>query len=113
MEPFSHFSTFFLRRSVEKAFQLEEKPSGLSLDPNRSLPGNPPFLTSAVDDVMYMVNQVLQRSLATSQASVVVSVISSIGRILGGDFIGMTQRKMRDESYPKVSQSDSLLKRVS
>lgn len=103
IEPFNHFSTFFLRRSVEKAFQLEEKPSDLTLDPNRPLRGNPPFITSAVDDVMYMVNQVLQRSLATSQAAVVSSTIASISRILGGDFIGMTQRKMRDESYPKAA----------
>ena len=92
---------FFLRRSVEKAFQLDESPSDLSLNPNKPLGANPPFITSAVDDVMYIVNQVLQRSLATSQRAVIGSVASAVGRVLGFDFIGMIQRKMKEESYPK------------
>ena len=94
-------TTFFFRRSVEKAFQLDESPSDLNLNPNKPLGANPPFITSAVDDVMYIVNQVLQRSLATSQRAVVSSVVPTIGRVLGSDFVGMIQRKMRDESYPK------------
>lgn len=108
VEPFGIFSTFVLRRSIEKAFQLEEKPAGLSLKSNRMSTSNPPFITSSVDDVMYMVNQVLQRSLATSQASVVSSVLSNIGRVLSADFIGMIQRKMRDESYPKAAVQGSI-----
>jgi len=102
-EPFNVMSTFFFRRSVEKAFQLDESPQNLSLNPNKPLGANPPFITSAVDDVMYIVNQVIQRTLATSQRSVVASVIPTVGRVLGGDFFGMIQRKMRDESYPKAA----------
>lgn len=94
-------TTFFFRRSVEKAFQLDESPSDLTLNPTKPLGSNPPFITSAVDDVMYIVNQVLQRTLATSQRTVVASVVPTVGSILGTDFIGMIQRKMRDESYPK------------
>jgi len=30
--PFNVMTTFFFRRSVEKAFQLDEAPSGLSLN---------------------------------------------------------------------------------
>ena len=101
VEPFNVMTTFFFRRSVEKAFQLDESPSDLNLNPNKPLGANPPFITSAVDDVMYIVNQVLQRSLATSQRAVVSSVVPTIGRVLGSDFVGMIQRKMRDESYPK------------
>lgn len=107
-EPFNIMSTFFFRRSVEKSFQLDESPSDLSLNPNRPLGANPPFITSAVDDVMYIVNQVLQRTLATSQRSVVASVIPAIGRVLGSDFFGMIQRKMRDESYPKAAIQGAL-----
>ncbi len=51
---------------------------------------------------MYIVDKVLQRSLATSQRAVVSSVIPSIARVLSSDFIGMIQRKMRDECYPKA-----------
>ncbi|KHJ35848.1 putative cog4 transporter [Erysiphe necator] len=98
---FNAMTTFFFRRSVEKAFQLDEPPSGLSLDVSKSLDCNPPFIISAVDDVMYIVSTVLQRSLTTSQIDVISSVVPTIGRVLGSDFIGMIQRKMRDESYPK------------
>lgn len=101
--PFNVITTFFFRRSVEKAFQLDEQPSDLSLNPKQTLPSNPPYITSAVDDVMYIVNQVVERSLVTSQKDVISSVIPTLARVLGSDFIGMIQRKMRDESYPKVT----------
>lgn len=96
-------TTFFFRRSVEKAFQLDEQPSDLSLNSKQPLPSNQPYITSAVDDVMYIVNQIVERSLATSQKDVISSVIPTLARVLGSDFIGMIQRKMRDESYPKIT----------
>ncbi|KAG0651091.1 Conserved oligomeric Golgi complex subunit 4 [Hyphodiscus hymeniophilus] len=99
--PFNIMTTFFFRRSVEKAFQLDELPSGLSLNLSKHLEGSSPFIISAVDDVMYIVNAVLQRSLSTAQRDVVASVIPTISRVLGSDFVGMIQRKMRDEHYPK------------
>ncbi|KAA8574122.1 hypothetical protein EYC84_005644 [Monilinia fructicola] len=88
-------------RSVEKAFQLDEFPTGLSLNPSKPIDGNAPYIISAVDDVMYIVNAVLKRSISTSQRGVIESVIPAISRVLGTDFVGMVQRKMRDESYPK------------
>ncbi|EAW13817.1 Golgi transport complex subunit COG4 [Aspergillus clavatus NRRL 1] len=100
--PFNAMTTFFFRRSVEKAFQLDEQPSGLTLQPHKPLKADPPHITSAVDDIMYIVNKVLQQSLATSQISVVTNVVPTLSRVLGSDFIGMTQRKMRDECYPKA-----------
>ncbi|PYH88041.1 COG4-domain-containing protein [Aspergillus ellipticus CBS 707.79] len=101
--PFNTMTTFFFRRSVEKAFQLDEQPSGLTLNPLRPLKSEPPHITSAVDDIMYIVNKVLQQSLATSQISVVTGVVPTLSRVLGSDFIGMTQRKMRDECYPRAT----------
>ena len=100
-EPYNVMSTFFFRRSVEKAFQLDELPQGLSLNLNKPIDGNAPYIISAVDDVMYIVSTVLQKSVSTSQKEVVAYVLPSVARILGSDFIGMIQRKMRDESYPK------------
>ncbi|KAK5725860.1 Golgi transport complex subunit 4 [Elasticomyces elasticus] len=108
LEPFNTMATFFIRRSVEKSFQLDEWPSDLSLNPNKQLGSSPPFVTSAVDDVMYIVNQVLQRTLSTSQKGVVSSVVPSVGRVLGSDFFGMIQRRMRDESYPKAAIQGAL-----
>ena len=101
--PFNTMTTFFFRRSVEKAFQLDEQPPDLSLNPHKPLNSNPPHITSAVDDIMYIVNKVLQQSLATSQIDVVRSVVPTLARVLGSDFLGMIQRKMRDESYPKAA----------
>ncbi|KAA8649985.1 hypothetical protein EYZ11_007279 [Aspergillus tanneri] len=101
--PFNAMTTFFFRRSVEKAFQLDEQPSGLTLNPQNPLKADPPHITSAVDDIMYIVNKVLQQSLATSQIAVVTNVVPTLSRVLGSDFIGMTQRKMRDECYPRAS----------
>jgi hypothetical protein len=95
-------TTFFFRRSVEKAFQLDESPSGLTLNLQRPLKADPPHITSAVDDIMYIVNKVIQQSISTSQEAVVTNVIPTLSRVLGSDFIGMTQRKMRDECYPRA-----------
>jgi hypothetical protein len=101
ISPYNAMTTFFFRRSVEKAFQLDELPAGLSLSMSRTIDGNPPFIMSAVDDVMYIVNAVIKKSLSTAQRDIVASVIPAIGRVLGSDFVVMIQRKMRDESYPK------------
>lgn len=101
-------TTFLLRRSVERAFQLDEQPSGLSLNLSKPIHPSPPYISSAVDDVMYVVNQVVERSLATSQRQVISSVIPSVARVLDSDFIGMIQRKMRDESYPKAAGQGAL-----
>src|SRR5690349_7580787 len=107
-DPFNTFTTFFFRRSVEKAFQLDETPSGLSLNPSKPLEGQAPYIISAVDDVMYIVSTVLQRSVGTAQRDVMAHVISTIGRVLATDFVGMVQRKMRDESYPKPAVQGGL-----
>jgi hypothetical protein len=106
--PFNAMTTFFFRRSVEKAFQLDESPSGLNMNLQRPLQADPPHITSAVDDIMYIVNKVLQQSLATSQESVVTNVVPTLSRVLGSDFIGMTQRKMRDECYPRAPVQGTL-----
>jgi hypothetical protein len=95
-------TTFFFRRSVEKAFQMDDYPSGLSLSLSKRIDANPPHIILAVDDVMYIVNAVTQKSLSTSQKEVISSVLPSVRRVLESDFIGMIQRKMRDECYPKA-----------
>lgn len=101
-------TTFFFRRSVEKSFQLEEQPSDLSLDHRKPVTSQAPHITSSVDDVMFIVDQMVERSLATSQKSVISSVVPTIARVLGSDFIGMIQRKMRDENYPKAAVQGAL-----
>ncbi|DAA78940.1 TPA_exp: Uncharacterized protein A8136_2725 [Trichophyton benhamiae CBS 112371] len=101
LSPYNAMTTFFLRRSVEKAFQLDEPPVDLTLDLRKPLVSNPPHITSVVDDIMYIVNKVIQQTLATAQRSAVTSVVPTIARVLGADFIGMVHRKMRDETHPR------------
>jgi Ca2+-transporting ATPase len=106
--PYNVMTTFFFRRSVEKAFQMDEYPSGLSLNMNKSIDANAPYIILAVDTVMYIFNAVVQKSISTSQRDVIASVLPTIGRVLEADFIGMLQRKMRDEAYPKPTVSGGL-----
>lgn len=106
--PFNVMTTFYFRRSVELAFQTDETPTGLSLNLSKPLDANPPYIISAVDTVMYIVGKELQRSLSTSQRDVIASVVPTISRVLGSDFVGMIQRKMRDECYPKPAVQGGL-----
>ncbi|KAJ9213508.1 hypothetical protein DTO166G4_4951 [Paecilomyces variotii] len=99
--PYNIMTTFFFCRSVEKAFQIDEYPSGLSLDLNKPINASSPFIILAVDDVFFIVNTIIRKSLATSQKEIIAHVITTIGRILGSDFVGIIRRKMRDETYPK------------
>jgi hypothetical protein len=108
LNPFIAMMTFLLRASLEKAFQLDEPPAGISLNVNKPITSQPPYITSAVDDVMYVVAQMLQRAIGTSQRPVVATIIPTIGRVLGGDFVGIIKRKMTDECYPKPIIQDTL-----
>ncbi|KAL1843732.1 hypothetical protein VTJ49DRAFT_113 [Mycothermus thermophilus] len=108
VSPYNSLTTFFFRRSVEKAFQMDEFPPGLSLNMSKPIDSNPPFTILAVDDVMYIVNTVIRRSISTSQKAVIDSVIPTISSLLGSDFIGMIQRKMRDECYPRATVQGNL-----
>ncbi|KAJ2977719.1 hypothetical protein NUW58_g7726 [Xylaria curta] len=99
VDPYNVMSTFFFRRSVEKAFQLDESPSGLSLNLSKPIEANAPFIISAVDDVMYIVSAVIQRAISTSQREVVSHVVTSSSRVLDSDFIKMMHQKMQDKAY--------------
>ncbi|KPI39853.1 Conserved oligomeric Golgi complex subunit 4 [Cyphellophora attinorum] len=101
--PFTTLTTFFFRRSVEKAFQLDEPPANLSLNPHKPFASNPPHITSAIEDIMYIINKILTQTLSTGDATIVTSVTPNLSRVLGSDFIGMEQRKMRDEHYPRAA----------
>ena len=108
VSPLNTMTTFFFRRSVEKAFQLDESPAELSLNPRQPLKSSPPHVSSAIEDIMYIINKELQQVIATSQPHVVTSVVPTIARVMGADFLGMEQRKMRDEHYPRPVVSGGL-----
>ncbi|KAK7203548.1 COG4 transport protein-domain-containing protein, partial [Myxozyma melibiosi] len=102
---FESMATFFFRRSVEKAFQLDEPPSLSRLPPEPSAAS--PLITSAIDDVMYVLNAVLERTVSTGHPHLIRNVVSNVRRVLESDLVGMIQRKMRDESYPRAPSTSS------
>ena len=73
---------------------MDEPLSGLSLKMNKVIDNNPPYIISAVDDVMYIVNALIEKSVSTSQKGLMDNVIPAISIMLEKDFIGMIQRKM-------------------
>ncbi|QKD56349.2 COG4 transport protein-domain-containing protein [Fusarium oxysporum Fo47] len=99
IEPYKLTATFLFRRSVGKAFEMDAAPSGLSL--SKPYDGSPPFILQAVDDIMYVVDNLLQHILSTGNREVTVYIISAISRVLESDFIGIIHRRMRDQCYPK------------
>ncbi|KAF5621911.1 conserved oligomeric golgi complex component 4 [Fusarium sp. NRRL 52700] len=99
IKPYTLAAVFLFRRSVEKAFEMDTAPSGLSL--SKPYDGSPPFILQVVDDTMYVVDNLLQHILATGNREVAVSVTLSLSRILESDFIGIIHRRMKDECYPK------------
>lgn len=82
---------------------MDESPAGLSLSTSKTIDGNPPYIISAVDDVMYIVSTVIERCLSTAQRDVVISVIPTVNRVLSADFIGVIQRRMQHDCYPKAA----------
>ncbi|ENH62080.1 Oligomeric Golgi complex subunit 4 [Fusarium oxysporum f. sp. cubense race 1] len=99
IEPYKLTATFLFRISVGKAFEMDAASSGLSL--SKPYDGSPPFILQAVDDIMYVVDNLLQHILSTGNREVTVYIISAISRVLELDFIGIIHRRMRDQCYHK------------
>ena len=79
---FESLETFFFRRSVEKAFQLDE-PSQQSGPPT----------TSVIDDVMFVLRKVLDRAMGTGDADLLKTICANSRRILDLDFAGVIKRR--------------------
>ncbi|KAJ3046090.1 Golgi transport complex subunit 4 [Rhizophlyctis rosea] len=96
MGKFVAMEEFWIRKSLEKAVNLEE------YDPNSRM-------SSSVDDVFYLLRQSIARSLSTSDPDCVCAVINSIGRILEVDYISVFQKRLAaafsatDGRDPKMS----------
>ena len=76
---------YFMRRSVERAFQLEniEQPSGYEI-------------SSVVDDTMFILRKVTTRALSTCQIQTLSSIFAVVRRILEQDYAGVLGRRMQD-----------------
>ncbi|XP_010428271.1 PREDICTED: conserved oligomeric Golgi complex subunit 4 [Camelina sativa] len=74
---------FFMVENVRKAIRIDEHvPDSLT--------------TSMVDDVFYVLQSCLRRSISTSNISSVVAVLSNAGSLLGNDYHEALQQKIRE-----------------
>jgi hypothetical protein len=92
---FESLETFFFRRSVEKAFQLDEPSSHQSGPPT----------TSVIDDVMFVLRKVLDRAMGTGDAQLVKTICANTRRILDLDFAGVIKRRATMDSQRNLSGS--------
>ncbi|TPX17660.1 uncharacterized protein E0L32_012039 [Thyridium curvatum] len=100
--PFKAMTTFFLRRSIEKSFELNEFPS-ISL--KSPVDTSSPLIITAVDDVVFIVDTIIRRIISTSHIAVATSLIPVISRVLETDFVGIIHHKMSEEAYPRAPTS--------
>lgn len=100
--PFKAMTTFFLRRSIEKSFELNESPS-ISL--NSPVDTSSPLIITAVDDVVFIVDTIIRRIISTSHIAVATSLIPVISRVLESDFVGIIHHKMSEEAHPMAPTS--------
>lgn len=83
---------FFFRRSVEKAFQLDELSSQTG-----------PPTTSVVDDVMFVLRKVLDRALGTGDIELLKAICANTRRILDLDFAGVIKRRATVDAQRNLS----------
>ena len=92
---FESMETFFFRRSVEKAFQLDEPSSSQSGPPT----------TSVIDDVMFVLRKVLDRAMGAGDAQLVKTICANTRRILDLDFAGAIKRRATMDSQRNLAGS--------
>lgn len=94
--------SFFFQRSIEKMLQLDlarghKPPPELRKD-------SPPIVLSAVEDIMYITDRLIQDTLLTQNKEVTVRILALISRSLESDFLGVLQTKLAAGAYT-ISES--------
>lgn len=95
---FESMATFVLRRSVEKAFQMDELPNLYQRFTNEA-----PLVSSAVDDVMFILATLVRQTIETGELQLIKHVFGNFRRIMESDYVGILQRKLRDEAPKQLS----------
>lgn len=94
---FEVFSTFYIRRSLEQAFQIEEFPNLDALLKNfkPTTPESPP-VSSAMEDFIMVVSTSLKQAIETGQPITVKNIINNAKKILDTDYIATLYRRLKD-----------------
>ncbi|EMR10816.1 hypothetical protein PNEG_00963 [Pneumocystis murina B123] len=80
---YERMELFFMRHSVEKAFQLDEQDTM-----------SKPLMSSFVDDIMYILKKIVQRVLNTGNLVLLQDVLTGVKRIMEMDYTGIIQRRI-------------------
>lgn len=106
---FDKLSIFYLRRSLEKAYEIEELPD-ISSTLNKlmttlgthavdagvyaSLKPHSPLTTSIIEDIILVLKNVLKQSLLSGQLSVIKSMVTNARRIVENDLLSILKTKL-------------------
>ncbi|GME94670.1 unnamed protein product [[Candida] boidinii] len=113
---FDALSTFALRRTIERAYQLEQFPeldqqlticvkylslimrsSSASVTTNlNSLSPDLPPVSSMIDDITISLNLIMLQTISSGQATTIRAMISNVRRVLENDFLNILIRKLQD-----------------
>lgn len=113
---FDALSTFALRRTIERAYQLEQFPdldqqlticvkylslimrsSSTSVTTNlNSLSPDLPPVSSMIDDITISLNLIMLQTISSGQATTIRAMISNVRRVLENDFLNILIRKLQD-----------------
>ncbi|AOA61357.1 Conserved oligomeric Golgi complex subunit 4 [Komagataella phaffii CBS 7435] len=110
---FDTLSTFYLRRSLEKAYEIEEFPN-ITKNLNQSVqlvlthsvesfvpPSSKPA-SSLIDDLVFVLNNIYKRAVSTGQSSIINNLINSTRRILETNFLSIVAKELK-ETHPRYN----------
>lgn len=89
--------TFYIRRSLEQAFQIEEFPdlNPYILSKKSVAPENAP-VSSVIEDLILVLNTSLKQAIETGQPITVKNIITNIRKILENDYSLTIYKRLRD-----------------
>lgn len=95
--PFETFATFYIRRSLEQAFQLEEFPDlDLYIRTAKAISPDSAPVSSAMEDFIMVLSTSLRQSIETGQPVSVKNIISNIRKILEVDYLRTLHKRLRE-----------------
>ncbi|ODQ77848.1 hypothetical protein BABINDRAFT_168806 [Babjeviella inositovora NRRL Y-12698] len=98
---FDALSVFYFRRSLEKAYQMEELPTLSHKDliatrEDQLTSPDQPLISSVVEDLILILNTSLRNAFETGQPQIASSIIITVKRVIDTDFLTVMLRRLRD-----------------
>lgn len=95
-------ATFAMRRTVEMAFEMDELP-----DLYQAYTPEAPLTSSVVDDVMFILSTLVKQVVSSGEIGIIKNTLSNFRRIMESDYVGLIQRRLRDEAPKQLSATSA------